>query len=64
MLAGGRATIGVGGAIVTQSDPEDELRETLLKGEAPMRAIDPRAAEAAVARALDSSACQPPIPKP
>ena len=34
-------TIGVGGAIVMQSDPEEEYEETLLKGRAPMRAIDP-----------------------
>jgi para-aminobenzoate synthetase len=57
-------TIGVGGAIVTQSDPDDEYREALLKGEAPMRAIDPRAGEAIVGGSLDSTACQPPIPKP
>ena len=34
-------TIGVGGAIVMQSDPEEEYAETLLKGRAPMQAIDP-----------------------
>ncbi len=32
-------SIGVGGAIVMQSDREEEFRETLLKAEAPMRAI-------------------------
>ncbi|MGA2927693.1 MAG: aminodeoxychorismate synthase component I [Solirubrobacteraceae bacterium] len=36
------ATLGVGGAIVMQSDAEDEYREILLKGRAPMAAIDPR----------------------
>jgi para-aminobenzoate synthetase len=36
-----RATIGVGGAIVMQSDAEEEYQETLLKARAPMRAIDP-----------------------
>jgi para-aminobenzoate synthetase len=39
---GGSITIGVGGAIVMQSDPEDEFQEMLLKARAPMRAIDPR----------------------
>jgi para-aminobenzoate synthetase len=58
VLDEGMATIGVGGAIVAQSDPEDEYREALLKGEAPMRAIDPRGAS------LDSTGCPPPIPKP
>ncbi len=37
-----RATLGVGGAIVTQSDAEEEYQETLLKARAPMCAIDPR----------------------
>jgi para-aminobenzoate synthetase len=64
VCAGDSTTIGVGGAIVTQSDPEDEYREALLKGEAPMRAIDPGAGEADVSGALDSTGCQPPIPKP
>jgi para-aminobenzoate synthetase len=61
---GDSTTIGVGGAIVTQSDPDDEYREALLKGEAPMRAIDPRAGEAIATGSLDSAECQPPIPKP
>ena len=34
--------LGVGGAIVMQSDAEDEYEEILLKGRAPMQAIDPR----------------------
>jgi para-aminobenzoate synthetase len=37
----GNAEIGVGGAIVIGSDPEAEFEETLLKGRAPMRALDP-----------------------
>ena len=37
----GGAEIGVGGAIVIGSDPEAEFEETLLKGWAPMRALDP-----------------------
>jgi para-aminobenzoate synthetase len=35
----GRTTIGAGGAIVMQSDPEDEFDEILLKARAPMSAI-------------------------
>jgi para-aminobenzoate synthetase len=42
VLDGETATIGVGGAIVMQSDAEEEYQETLLKGAAPMQAIDPR----------------------
>ena len=38
--------IGAGGAIVIQSDPEDEYEEMLLKAAAPMRAIDPDAGSA------------------
>jgi para-aminobenzoate synthetase len=37
-----QATLGVGGAIVMQSDAEDEYQEIVLKGRAPMQAIDPR----------------------
>jgi para-aminobenzoate synthetase len=37
-----RATLGVGGAIVMQSDAEEEYEETLLKARAPMEAIDPK----------------------
>jgi anthranilate/para-aminobenzoate synthase component I len=39
------ATIGTGGAIVLQSDAQNELQEALLKARAPMSAIDPVAAE-------------------
>jgi len=35
----GRTTIGAGGAIVMQSDPEDEFEEILLKAKAPMAAL-------------------------
>jgi para-aminobenzoate synthetase len=35
----GRTTIGAGGAIVLQSDPEEEFDEILLKARAPMAAI-------------------------
>jgi para-aminobenzoate synthetase len=35
----GRTTIGAGGAIVMQSDPDDEFDEILLKARAPMAAV-------------------------
>jgi para-aminobenzoate synthetase len=35
----GRTTIGAGGAIVMQSDPDDEFEEILLKARAPMAAV-------------------------
>ena len=35
----GLTTIGAGGAIVTQSDPEQEFEELLLKARAPMAAV-------------------------
>ena len=41
----GRGSGGTGGAIVMQSDPEEEYEEILLKAEAPMRAIMLCAAE-------------------
>jgi para-aminobenzoate synthetase len=39
---GDSARVGAGGAIVLQSDPEEEYAEMLLKAGAPLRAIDPR----------------------
>jgi para-aminobenzoate synthetase len=42
VVEGDAATLGVGGAIVMQSDAEEEYQETLLKARAPMAAIDPR----------------------
>jgi para-aminobenzoate synthetase len=41
---GGEARVGAGGAIVMQSDAEDEFEEMLLKARAPIRALDPAAA--------------------
>jgi len=41
VVEGEDATLGVGGAIVLQSDAEQEYQETLLKARAPMAAIDP-----------------------
>ncbi len=42
VIDGNQATLGVGGAIVMQSDAEDEYQEIVLKGRAPIQAIDPR----------------------
>ncbi len=39
VLRPGATTIGAGGAIVMQSDPEEEFEELLLKARAPMAAI-------------------------
>jgi para-aminobenzoate synthetase len=50
----GSATIGTGGAIVMQSDAEEEYEEILLKAEAPMRAIMLCAAESEFAVAAGS----------
>ncbi|MGC1166835.1 MAG: aminodeoxychorismate synthase component I [Solirubrobacterales bacterium] len=59
VLDGDAATIGAGGAIVLQSDPEQEWGEMLLKALAPLLAIDPRADPASISlsdprRAADS----------
>jgi para-aminobenzoate synthetase len=50
-----RATLGVGGAIVMQSDAEEEYQETLLKARAPMEAIDPTVDSRAVFEAETAS---------
>ena len=52
-------TIGAGGAIVLQSDPEREYEEMLLKAAAPLRAIDPEADPASISLALQA----PPQPR-
>jgi len=56
VLAGGRATIGAGGAIVLGSDPEREYEEMLLKAAAALRAIDPAVDPASISLALQSAA--------
>ncbi|HWC49636.1 MAG TPA: aminodeoxychorismate synthase component I [Solirubrobacterales bacterium] len=60
VLAEGRATIGAGGAIVLQSDPEREWGEMLLKAAAPLRAIDPEADPASISLALQGAAAASP----
>jgi para-aminobenzoate synthetase len=62
VLAGGEATIGAGGAIVLQSDPEREYEEMLLKAAAALRAIDPEVDPASISLALQSAAA-PALPR-
>jgi para-aminobenzoate synthetase len=57
-----RATIGAGGAIVLQSDPEREFAEMLLKAAAPLRAIDSRADLASISLGDPRRAADPPPP--
>jgi para-aminobenzoate synthetase len=42
VMDGETTSLGIGGAIIMQSDAEDEYQEILLKGRAPITAIDPR----------------------
>jgi para-aminobenzoate synthetase len=56
VLAGGRATVGAGGAVVLASDPEREYEEMLLKAAAPLRAVDPGIDPASISLALQSAA--------
>jgi para-aminobenzoate synthetase len=56
VLAGDRATVGAGGAIVLDSDPEREYEEMLLKAAAPLRAVDPGIDPASISLALQSAA--------
>jgi len=56
VLAGGRATVGAGGAVVLQSDPEREYEEMLLKAAAALRGIDPGIDPASISLALQSAA--------
>jgi para-aminobenzoate synthetase len=62
VLAGGRATIGAGGAIVLGSDPVREYEEMLLKAAAALRAIDPEIDSASISLALQSAAA-PALPR-
>ena len=56
VLGDGRATIGAGGAVVLQSDPEREYEEMLLKAAGPLRAFHPEADPASISLALQSAA--------
>jgi para-aminobenzoate synthetase len=60
VLADGTATIGAGGAVVLDSDPEREYEEMLLKAAAPLRAIDPGADPASISLALQGAATASP----
>ncbi len=60
VLADGRATIGAGGAIVLDSDPEREYEEMLLKAAAALRAIDPAVDPASISLAFQSAAAAAP----
>jgi para-aminobenzoate synthetase len=60
VLAGHRATIGAGGAVVLQSRPEREYEEMLLKAAAPLRAIDPGADPASISLAVQGAAAASP----
>jgi len=57
--AGRRATIGAGGAVVLQSDPEREYEEMLLKAAAALRAVDAEADPASISLALQGAASAP-----
>lgn len=59
ILVGGRATIGAGGAVVLQSDPEREYEEMLLKAAAALRAVDAEADPASISLALQGAATAP-----
>jgi para-aminobenzoate synthetase len=56
VCAGGRATIGAGGAVVLGSRPEGEYEEMLLKAAAALRAVAPRTDPASISLALQSAA--------
>jgi para-aminobenzoate synthetase len=60
VLSGDRATIGAGGAIVLQSDPEREYEEMLLKAAAALRAIDSGVDPASISLALHGAAATAP----
>jgi para-aminobenzoate synthetase len=55
VLAGGRATVGAGGAIVLASDPEREYEEMLLKAAAPLRAVDSELDPVSISLVLQSA---------
>jgi para-aminobenzoate synthetase len=65
VLDGASASIGAGGAIVVDSDPEAEIAEMLLKAAAPAAALDPGASISfASPAALEESRRRPLSPTP
>jgi para-aminobenzoate synthetase len=65
VLDGGNATVGAGGAIVVDSDPEQELAEMLLKARAPIAALGPGASISfGSAAAPELSGRRAPFPTP
>jgi para-aminobenzoate synthetase len=62
VLDGATATIGAGGAIVLQSDPEREWEEMLLKALAPLRAIAPGLDPASISLNDPRRAASAPLP--
>ncbi|HYJ22801.1 MAG TPA: aminodeoxychorismate synthase component I [Solirubrobacterales bacterium] len=62
VLDGDTATIGAGGAIVLQSEPEREFEEMLLKAAAPLRAIAPQADLASISLSDPCRAASSPPP--
>ncbi len=65
VLEAGKATIGAGGAIVVDSDPEEEIAEMLLKAAAPAAALGGGASISfAPAAAPDDSERRPLSPTP
>jgi para-aminobenzoate synthetase len=65
VIEAGKTTIGAGGAIVIDSDPEQEIAEMLLKAAAPATALGGGASISfASAAAPDDSECRPLSPIP
>ena len=65
VIEAGKATIGAGGAIVVDSDPEQEIAEMLLKAAAPVAALgDGASISFAPAAAPDDSGRRPLSPTP